>query len=117
MNNITIIGNLTKDPELYEGKETNIATLSVAVNRPRNSEETDYFIVKAFGATADNCQEFLTKGKKVAVSGAMQMRKYEDEDDNTRVVWELVASRVEFLSPKDSEEKSSKKSSASKKKK
>ena len=100
MNNIAIIGNLTKAPEIYESKECTIATLSVAVNDFKKDEEiTTYFTVKVFGKLAESCEDYLDKGNKVAVQGSMQTRNYEDKDGNKRVAWEIIANRVEFLTP------------------
>ena len=103
MNHICIIGNATKDTELYEAKETDISTTYVAVNGYKE-DETDFFTVKAFGDLAIVFAKYVTKGKKVAVTGVMRSRKYEDKDGKTQTVWEIYAKTVEFLSPAEKED-------------
>lgn len=104
MNKIHIIGNVTRDPE---NKQTNsgiaVCNFSVAVNRrfknPQTGQtETDFFSVTAFRQLADLCGKYLAKGRKVAVVGSMQSRSYEAQDGSKRMVWDLVADEVEFLS-------------------
>lgn len=71
MNRLTIIGNLTRDPELrttQDGK--NVCTFTVAVNR-RGREGADYFRVSAWNAMGENCHKYLAKGRKAAVCGAV----------------------------------------------
>ena len=107
MNRITIIGNLVRDPELRttpQGK--NVCSLDVAVNRRRKVEgqpEADYFRVNAWNELGVNCSKYLTKGKKVAVTGSVSLSKRE-KDGKFYASIEVYAEDVEFLSPKDAEE-------------
>ena len=107
MNRLTIIGNLVRDPELRttpQGK--NVCSLDVAVNRRRRVEgqpEADYFRVNAWNDLATNCAKYLTKGKKVAVTGSVSLSKRE-KDGKFYASIEVFAEDVEFLSPKDAEE-------------
>lgn len=97
MNNITVVGNLTRDPELR--KTTNgisVCTFTVACNRT-HKEGADFFRVVTWRAQADTCNQYLKKGRKVAVQGAMESRSYE-KDGQKREIWELQADEVEFLS-------------------
>ena len=104
MNQLTIIGNLTRDPETREVKSgDNVTTFTVAVNR--NQEDADFFRVSVWGNMGDNCAKYLEKGKKVAVVGSVSAHAYEDKDGNPAASLEVSAVRVEFLSP--SEQKSS----------
>ena len=102
MNKLTIIGNLTRDPEIRAtttGKE--VCNFTVAVNR-RNAREgqpdADFFRVYAWGQLGANCQKFLTKGKKVCAVGAVSVRTYQANDGTTRAQMEVTADDVEFLS-------------------
>ena len=104
MNKMMIIGNVTFPPKMRTtngGKS--VASFSVAVKRrfknPNGEYDTDFFDVSVFGALADLCEKYLEKGRRVAVTGAMQSRDYEKDGAKKRV-WELVADEVEFLSPK-----------------
>lgn len=105
MNRFIIIGNLTKDAE--EGVTPNkiaVSHFSVAVSRryanADGEREVDFFPVNAFGKLAENCNRYLTKGKKVGVVGSVQIRKYLDKDGIKRQAIEVVADEVEFLSAK-----------------
>ena len=98
MNKAYIIGNLTADPELRtttSGK--NVCSFTVAVNR-RNREETDFFRVTAWDALGENCNKFLTKGRKVAVVGSVSVHAYQTKNGDHAASLELTAQEVEFLS-------------------
>ena len=105
MNQLTIIGNLTRDPELRvtpNGKD--VCSLDVVVSRRKKIEgqpETDYFRVNAWGELAKTCAKYLTKGKKVAVIGSVSLSKRE-KDGKFYASIEVFAEHIEFLSPKDS---------------
>ena len=101
MNKLTIIGNLTRDPELrttQNGK--NVCTFTVAVNR-RKGEEADYFRVSAWEQLGDNCQRYLAKGRKVAVEGSVSVNSYTTQNGEHRASLEVFARDVEFLSSKN----------------
>ena len=101
MNKIILIGNLTKDPELKElPTGTTICHFGLAVKRDFSEDATDFFNIVVWQAQAKVCSEYLKKGNKVAIVGALQNRTYEDRDGNKRTTTEIVAREVEFLSPK-----------------
>ena len=109
MNKVILIGNLTKDPELRQTPSgVSVCTISIAVQRDFTDSDgnrtADFFNITVWREKGENCNKFLKKGKKVAVIGSLQNRTYEDKDGNKRTVTEIIASDVEFLSPKDSEE-------------
>ena len=100
MNQLTIIGNLTRDPETRTTKGGDIVTtLTVAVNRASGADDADFFRVSAWGKMSENCAKYLTKGKKVAVIGSVHADAYTDKDGNPAASLEVSAARVEFLSP------------------
>ena len=105
MNKITIIGNLTKDPETRTTPNGNtVCTFTVAVNRKKASEPTtDFFRVNAWGKLGELCARFLGKGRKVAVVGELQARTYES-NGQTRLSLDVVADEVEFLTPAENTE-------------
>jgi single-strand DNA-binding protein len=110
MNKVILIGNLTRDPELRQtANGVAVCSFSIAVNRRFKGTDgnavTDYFNIVTWRTTAENCGKFLTKGKKVAVSGELQNRQYES-DGAKRTVTEIVADEVQFLSTSDSGSKS-----------
>ena len=105
MNKITLIGNLTADPECRATPSgTTVCTFTLAVNRrfaAQNGERiTDFFRINAWGKLGDNCAKYLSKGKKVATVGEMQARTYEAKDGTTRMSLDVRADEIEFLSPK-----------------
>lgn len=107
MNKVFLIGNLTHDPELSETNSgISVCRFSVAVNRRRTGDgeqQTDFFNVTAWRGLADNVSRFCKKGNKVAVSGSIQIRQYEDRDGQKRTSVDVNADEVEFLTPKNAE--------------
>jgi len=110
MNRLTIIGNLTRDPELRTTSTgINVCTFTVAVNRRRTSQSTaqpeaDFFRVSAWRQLGENCQKYLAKGRKVAVVGSVSVSSYEAKDGSgTRFTLEVNADEVEFLSARQEE--------------
>ena len=105
MNKLTIIGNLTRDPELRTTSTgVNVCDFTVAVNRRKTGDkqpEPDFFRVSAWRQMGENCAKFLEKGRKVCVVGAVSVRTYQTNSGETRASLEVVADDVEFLSPKD----------------
>lgn len=103
MNKLTIIGNLTKKPELrVTSAGISVCSFTVAVNRRRTANNqnpgADYFSVSAWRQLGENCAKFLDKGRKVAVVGAVSVRTYQAQDGTTRASLEVTADDVEFLS-------------------
>ena len=107
MNKIFLIGNLTHDPELSETNSgISVCRFGVAVNRRRTGDgeqQTDFFNVTAWRGLADNVSRFCKKGNKVAVSGSIQIRQYEDRYGQKRTSVDVNADEVEFLTPKNAE--------------
>mgnify|MGYP002517900356 CR=1 FL=1 len=99
MNKITLIGNLTNEPEKRATPNgTSVTTFTIAVNR-RGQDKPDFFRINAWRGLADTCSKFLAKGRKVAVVGELQARTYEAKDGKTKVSLDVQADEVEFLSP------------------
>ena len=106
MNHITLIGNLTKDPELrMTPSNVPVCSFTIAVNRRHGEKQTDFFRVQAWRGLGENCSKYLKKGRKVAVVGELQTRTYE-KDGQTKLSMDVVASEVEFLSPSEKSETS-----------
>lgn len=105
MNKLTIIGNLTRDPELRTTSGgTNVCDFTVAVNRRRRNDgqdgqpEADFFRVTAWRERGELCAKYLSKGSKVCVIGPVSVRTYTGNDGTTRASLEVTADEVEFLS-------------------
>jgi len=101
MNNVVLIGRLTKDPEIryIPESETAVATFTLAIDRPGKDKGADFPRVTVFGKTAENCQRFLAKGKLVGVQGRLQTGSYKNKEGVTVYTTDVIAERVEFLSP------------------
>ena len=100
MNNVVLIGRLTKDPELrYIPESQNaVATFTLAVDRPFSKEKVaDFIRITVFGKQAENCEKFLAKGRLAGVQGRIQTGSYKDKDGKTVYTTDVVADRVEFL--------------------
>lgn len=112
MNKLTIIGNLTRDPELRTTTTgLSVCSFTVAVNKKQSAQqrqngqqpEADYFRVTAWREMGENCARFLQKGKKVCVIGPVSVNTYTGNDGATRANLEVKADEVEFLSPRASD--------------
>lgn len=103
MNRITIIGNLTRDPELRTTPNgISVCSFTVAVNRKNKQDgkdEADFFRVSVWRGLADICGKYLAKGSKVAVVGSVSIHTW-DKDDKHGASMEVNAEDVEFLSRK-----------------
>lgn len=99
---LTIVGNLTRDPESRDVNEKTVCNFTVAVNRqkkPDGTQEADFFRVAAWGKMGENCQKYLAKGRKVGVTGTVSVRAYTDQSGQAKASMEVFAKEVEFLTP------------------
>lgn len=109
MNKVFLIGNLTRDPELTEtAGGVSVCHFAIAVNRSYTSadgeRQTDFFNVTAWRGLADNIARYTKKGNKVAVSGSIQIRNYDDNQGVRRTAVDIIAQDVEFLTTKNSQQ-------------
>jgi single-strand DNA-binding protein len=110
VNVVVITGNLTRDPELrHTGGGTAICELRVAVNSRRKDgqsgewvDKPNYFDVVVWGAQGENCANYLSKGRPVAVEGRLDWREWEAKDGSgKRQAVQIVANTVQFLGSRD----------------
>lgn len=110
MNVVILIGRLTRDPELKYMPITGtpIARFTLAVDKELNKDKkkemeekglptADFINIVIWGKQAENCANYLRKGRLAAVHGRLRSRSYEGRDGVRRYVTEVMASRVEFL--------------------
>ena len=96
MNKVFLIGNLTRDPEMRSTQSgVPVCNFSIAVNRRfRNAQtgqqETDFLNIVAWRQLAELCGRYLTKGRKVAVTGSIQTRTYEAQDGSKQYQGRLL---------------------------
>jgi single-strand DNA-binding protein len=99
MNTVTLIGNLTKDPEMKGGGDRKVCRMRIAEGNGSKKKESSLFIdVAAFGRQAETCNQYLKRGRLVAVSGRLRFRGWEAEDGGKRSEHSIAADRVNFLS-------------------
>lgn len=108
MNKVFLIGNLTKDPELTETNSgLQICRFSLAVKRGyRNNDgeyATDFFNCTAWRGLGENIARYAHKGNKLAVSGSIELRNYEDSQGVKKTAVDIVVQDAEFLTPKQSD--------------
>lgn len=109
MNKVFLIGNLTRDPELRETPSgVAMCRFAIAVQRPYSSQDgerqTDFFECTAWRGLGETIARFTKKGNKVAVSGSIQIRNYEDNQGARRTAVDVIVQDCEFLTPKSTNE-------------
>jgi single-strand DNA-binding protein len=102
LNRVILIGRLTADPELrYTSNSIAVGNFRLAVNRgfknAQGEEETDFINIVVWRKQAENCKQYLAKGRLVAVEGALRIRTYQDKDGEKRWITEVEAENVRFL--------------------
>lgn len=98
LNRIILIGRLTQDPELrYTANGTALVRFTLAVNRKFNRDEADFIDIVAWRGLAENCANYLGKGRLVAVEGRLQVRNWETQEGQKRKSTEVIADDVRFL--------------------
>lgn len=99
MNKTILIGRLTKDPELNHaaGSGTAVCRFSLAVTRPFKKDETDFINCIAFGKTGETIAQYLTKGRQLAISGAIRTGTYDAKDGTKRYTTDVVVDSFEFV--------------------
>jgi single-strand DNA-binding protein len=104
INRVVLVGNLTRDPELrHTPGGTPVCSLRVAVNDRKRDESgnwvdaPNYFSISVFGNQAENCAQYLSKGRPVGVDGKLRWREWQAQDGSKREAVEVVADSVQFL--------------------
>lgn len=100
MNKVLLIGRLTKAPEMQEFGTNKIAKFGLAVNRrfKKEDQEADFFNIVTWNKQADLCLNYLDKGSQVAISGRVEIDKWQDKEGNNRYTTNIVSEEIEFLS-------------------
>lgn len=110
MNIVVLVGRLTKDPELrfLPGSGRAVARFTMAVDKGLSKEKrdeltgqgkptADFIPVVVWGKQAENCANYLAKGRKAIIEGSIQTGSYDNESGQKVYTTEVLASRVEFL--------------------
>jgi single-strand DNA-binding protein len=95
---ITVVGNLGRDPELREAGSSTVCSFSIAHNRKAKGDEfTDWYNVDAWGKLGELCEKYLAKGRTAVVTGTLAQRAYETKDGEERVSLDIRATDVHFI--------------------
>ena len=107
-NRVILVGNLTRDPEIrYTQSGKGVTKFTLAVNNPRNKEETTFVDIVAWDRLGETCNTYLKKGSNCLVEGRLVIRSYDDKDGNKRKATEVVINTMQMLdSPRDRQESS-----------
>lgn len=97
-NRVILVGNLTRDPEIrYTQSGKAVAKFTLAVNNPRNKEETTFVDIVAWDRLGETCNTYLKKGNNTLVEGRLVIRSYDDKDGNKRKATEVVIDNMQML--------------------
>ncbi len=97
MNQVTLIGRLTKDPELkYTQSGKAFCKFNIAVTREFNRDEADFIGCVAWDKRAETIAEYLRKGKRIAIQGRLSVRSY-DQNGETRWITEVIVDKFDFI--------------------
>jgi single-strand DNA-binding protein len=113
VNKVILIGNLGGDPEKrFTGSGAAVTTFNIATTdrwndkQGQKQERTEWHRIVVWGQQADNCAQYLSKGRPVYIEGRLQTRQWDDKSGNKRYTTEVVAQRVQFLgSPQGAQSK------------
>ena len=108
INRVVLTGNLTRDPELRStGSGTSVCSLRLACNTRRRDasgewvDKPNFFDITVWGAQGENCAQYLSKGRPVAVDGRLEWREWEDKSGNKRQSIDIIADSVQFLGSRE----------------
>ena len=102
MNNITLTGNICNDLEVKttpSGKS--VLSFNIAVKRPFTKDTTDFIPAVVWEQGANYLSQYGRKGSKVAITGKLTTRKYQDKDGNNRTAFEVICDTVELMDGKN----------------
>lgn len=103
MNSFNCVGRLTADPELKATQSgISVCSFSLAVNRPKVKDTTDFLNFVAWRQSAEYLCKYARKGNRIAVSGCLTARKYDDKDGKQRIAFEIVCDALSVLENKNS---------------
>ena len=105
INNVTLMGRLTADPELKTTTSgLSVTSFSIAVDRPYaksgEDRQADFINIVAWRQSAEFVCRYFKKGQMIALTGSLQTRNYEDKNGNKRTAYEVVADRISFCGSK-----------------
>ena len=106
MNNVTLMGRLTKDPDIRQAGDTTVARFYIAVDRrykQDGGQAADFPSIVAFGKTAEFISKYFHKGMKIALTGRIQTGSYDHKDGYKVYTTDVIAESVEFAESKQAD--------------
>lgn len=106
MNNVTLLGRTTKDPDIRTSqgeKPTTVARYTLAVNRPFQKDQADFISMVSFGKTAEFIEKYVHKGTKLCIRGRIQTGSYTNKDNVKVYTTDVIGEEVEFAESKKSQ--------------
>lgn len=110
VNKVILVGNLGKDPEMrYTTSQMAVASFSLATGERKKDQtgnwvnHTEWHNIVVFGKQAENCSQYLKKGRQVYLEGRIQTRKWQDKEGRDRYTTEIIASNVQFIGARGGE--------------
>lgn len=104
MNIVTLVGRMTKDPEIRTNNESTVARFSVAVNRDFKNKDgkydADFINCVAFGKTAEFLEKYFSKGMRIGLVGRIQTGSYTNKDGQKIFTVDVICEKVEFIDSK-----------------
>lgn len=99
MNKVVLIGRLTKDPELRyaQGNGTAVCRFTLAVARQFKKDETDFINCVSFGKAAETINQYMAKGRQLAVTGSIRTGSYDAQDGTKRYTTDIAVDGFEFV--------------------
>lgn len=99
MNKVVLLGRLTKGPELRyaQGNGTAVCKFTLAVARPFKKDETDFINCVSFGKAAETINQYMTKGRQLAVTGSIRTGSYDAQDGTKRYTTDIAVDEFEFI--------------------
>ena len=111
INRVVLTGNLTRDPELRTTPSgMSVCSLRIASNTRRKDgsgnwvDKPNYFDVTVWGAQGENCANYLSKGRPIALDGRLEWREWDDQNGNKRQAVDIIADSVQFLGSREGSE-------------
>lgn len=105
MNSVVLVGRTTKDIELRRTANGNaVASFTIAINRGKKDDGADFISCVAWNKTAELLNQYVHKGDRIALSGSIRTRNYEDNYGKKVYVTEVLANHIEFIETKRNNE-------------
>lgn len=103
MNNVQLIGRITRDIKVEYTRNTQTACVDNVIAVPRDKDKTDFIGFKVFGKQAENLEKYSGKGLRIALNGKIEVDSYE-KDGEKKWITKVIADRIEYLDFKKKEE-------------